>query len=219
MIMGDVGALPQALQGNPVPLTFLFASRRFKALFRCEEIAVILGLFRFGAHIGEVHHIGHRARIFGRLLQRADDIGIAAFRDVDAQLAPLEAVRAVGGIFNAAAGPGQRHASGYAVPVSEVCRPVNAALCAHPQVQDEADLKTRFIVADSFEIGIAPANRAFVHAQLRLLAGRTPEAKKELSDLIAAVLRERTPRPQGVLVQLSVEIVDMDRPSYVKERL
>ena len=58
-----------------------------------------------------------------------------------------------------------------------------------------------------------------MHAQLRLLAGRTPEAKKELSDLIAAVLRERTPRPQGVLVQLSVEIVDMDRPSYVKERL
>ena len=86
-------------------------------------------------------------------------------------------------------------------------------------VQDEADLKTRFIVADSFEIGIAPANRAFVHAQLRLLAGRTPEAKTELAGRIAAVLRERTPRPQGVMVQLSVEIVDMDRPCYVKERL
>ena len=86
-------------------------------------------------------------------------------------------------------------------------------------MQDEADLKTRFVVADSFEIGTAPAHRAFVHAQLRLLAGRTPAAKKELADRIAAVLRERTPRPQGVLVQLSVEIVDMDRPSYVKERL
>ena len=36
---------------------------------------------------------------------------------------------------------------------------------------------------------------------------------------IAAVLRERTPKPQGVMVQLSVEIVDMDRGSYVKERL
>ena len=102
---------------------------------------------------------------------------------------------------------------------AETLTALNAALCAHPQVQDEADLKTRFIVADSFEIGIAPANRAFVHAQLRLLAGRTPEAKKELSDRIAAVLRERTPKPQGVMVQLSVEIVDMDRPSYVKERL
>ena len=104
-------------------------------------------------------------------------------------------------------------------PEADTLTELNAAVCGSPQVQDEADLKTRFIVADSFEIGIAPANRAFVHAQLRLLAGRTPEAKKELSDLIAAVLRERTPRPQGVMVQLSVEIVDMDRPSYVKERL
>ena len=58
-------------------------------------------------------------------------------------------------------------------PEAETLTALNTALCAHPQVQDEADLKTRFIVADSFEIGIAPANRAFVHAQLRLLAGRT----------------------------------------------
>ena len=36
---------------------------------------------------------------------------------------------------------------------------------------------------------------------------------------VAAVLRRRTPQPEGMLVQLSVEIVDMDRPSYVKERL
>ena len=104
-------------------------------------------------------------------------------------------------------------------PEAETLTALNATLCAHPEVQDEADLKTRFIVADSFEIGTAPAQRAFVHAQLRLLAGRSAEAKKELSDRIAAVLRERTPRPQGVMVQLSVEVVDMDRGSYAKERL
>ena len=104
-------------------------------------------------------------------------------------------------------------------PEAETLTAVNAALCAHPEVQDEADLKTRFVVADSFEIGTAPAHRAFVHAQLRLLAGRTPAAKKDLSERIAAVLRERTPHPPGMLVQLSVEVVDMDRGSYVKERL
>lgn len=104
-------------------------------------------------------------------------------------------------------------------PEAETLAALNAAVCAHPEIRDEADLKTRFIVADSFEIGTAPARRAFVHAQLRLLAGRTPKAKKELSQCIAAVLRERTPRPQGVVVQLSVEVVDMDRDSYTKERL
>lgn len=104
-------------------------------------------------------------------------------------------------------------------PEAETLTALNAALCAHPEIQDEADLKTRFVVADSFEIGTAPTQRAFVHAQLRLLAGRSSEAKKELSDRIAAVLRERTPRPPGVMVQLSVEVVDMDRGSYAKERL
>lgn len=104
-------------------------------------------------------------------------------------------------------------------PEAGTLNALNKVLCAHPEIQDEADLKSRFIVADSFEIGTAPAQRAFVHAQLRLLSGRTPQAKKELSDSIAAVLRERTPRPQGVLVQLSVEVVDMDRGSYAKERL
>jgi 5-carboxymethyl-2-hydroxymuconate isomerase len=33
------------------------------------------------------------------------------------------------------------------------------------------------------------------------------------------VLRDLTPRPQGVMVQLSVEVVDMDRGSYAKERI
>jgi 5-carboxymethyl-2-hydroxymuconate isomerase len=86
-------------------------------------------------------------------------------------------------------------------------------------VADEADLKSRCVAHDRCAIGTAPEGRAFVHAQLRLLSGRTPEAKKDLSERIAAVLRRLTPRPAGMLVQLSVEIVDMDRPSYVKERL
>ena len=104
-------------------------------------------------------------------------------------------------------------------PEREALAALNAAVCASPEVQDEADLKSRFVCTNSFEIGTAPANRAFVHAQLRLLSGRSPEAKQNLADRVAQVLRRLTPRPPGVMVQLSVEIVDMDRPSYVKERL
>ena len=104
-------------------------------------------------------------------------------------------------------------------PEAQAMSELNATLCAHPEVLDEADLKTRFVVADSFAIGTAPAQRAFVHAQLRLLSGRTPEAKKALSDRIATVLRDLTPRPVGVMVQLSVEVMDMDRGSYTKERI
>lgn len=104
-------------------------------------------------------------------------------------------------------------------PTAQALRELSQAITSSPEVLDEADLKTRIVAVDDFEIGTAPADRAFVHAQLRLLSGRTPEAKKDLAERTAAVLRRLTPRPAGVLVQLSVEIVDMDRPSYVKERL
>ncbi|WP_343591244.1 5-carboxymethyl-2-hydroxymuconate Delta-isomerase [Paracidovorax wautersii] len=104
-------------------------------------------------------------------------------------------------------------------PEAEVLQAVNAAVASHPQIPEEADLKTRLVRVSRFEIGTAPANRAFIHAQLRLLSGRSPEVKKELTTRIADVLRRLSPRPEGVMVQLSAEVVDMDRPSYAKERL
>lgn len=104
-------------------------------------------------------------------------------------------------------------------PEAQVLAALNQTITDSPEVADEADLKSRCVVHDSYAIGTAPAQRAFVHAQLRLLSGRTPEAKQDFSERIATVLRHLTPRPTGMLVQLSVEIVDMDRPSYIKERL
>ena len=104
-------------------------------------------------------------------------------------------------------------------PEAQALTELNQAVTSSPEVLDEADLKSRFVLVDSFEVGTAPANRAFVHAQLRLLSGRTPEPKKDLSERVAEVLRRLSPKPAGVMVQLSVEIVDMDRGSYVKERL
>ena len=104
-------------------------------------------------------------------------------------------------------------------PEAAALAALNASVCASPEVKDEADLKTRLARTGGFAVGTAPGARAFVHAQLRLLAGRSPEAKQDLAERIASVLRRVTPRPAGTLVQLSVEIVDMDKPSYIKERL
>lgn len=104
-------------------------------------------------------------------------------------------------------------------PERKALAELNEAVCGSPEVQVEADLKTRFVCQNSFAIGTENGPRAFVHAQLRLLSGRSPEAKADLTERVAAVLRRRTPQPEGVLVQLSVEIVDMDRPSYIKARL
>lgn len=104
-------------------------------------------------------------------------------------------------------------------PVAETLRSINETLFDSGEVQAESDLKSRAIALDAVQIGTAGGTRGFVHVQLRMLAGRTPEAKQDLTERIAVVLRAQTPRPAGMLVQLSVEVVDMDRGSYVKEKL
>lgn len=104
-------------------------------------------------------------------------------------------------------------------PEAQALAELNQTVTSSPEIADEADLKSRCVARTCYAVGTAPEARAFVHAQLRLLSGRTPEAKQDFSERIAAVLRRLTPRPEGILVQLSVEIVDMDRPSYIKERL
>ncbi len=105
-------------------------------------------------------------------------------------------------------------------PAAHLLDALNATVIASGQVLNETDLKSRTVRTEQFVIGNDPtASRGFVHAELRLLAGRTPEVKRDLSDRIATVLREQTPHPAGMLVQLSVDIVDMDKGAYYKGAL
>ncbi len=61
---------------------------------------------------------------------------------------------------------------------------------------------------------------AMLAAVTRILAGRTPEAKSDLSQRVAQGMREHMPQfPAGLTAYLSVEVVDMDRASYTKLRL
>lgn len=107
-------------------------------------------------------------------------------------------------------------------PEAQALAALNDAVIASGQVAIEHDLKSRCVRTSSFVIGASASHaepRGFVHAELRLLSGRTPEIKRDLSDRIAAVLRQHTPHPEGMLVQLSVDIVDMDRAAYSKAAL
>ena len=96
---------------------------------------------------------------------------------------------------------------------------LNAVVCAQPSVADEADVKARIARLSNFVIGTQPDNRGFVHVQLLWMQGRSEQAKKEVSDGLAAVLRRLTPHPEGIMVQLSVDVADMEKASYYKGRL
>jgi len=96
---------------------------------------------------------------------------------------------------------------------------INQAVCSHPTIADEADVKARIAKLSNYCIGLNSQGRAFAHVELRLVAGRTAQVKKELSDRIAAALQAQIPPQIPLDVQLSVEIVDMDKPSYFKGKL
>lgn len=96
---------------------------------------------------------------------------------------------------------------------------LNHALMATGQIAIEGDIKSRAVEVQTFRVGTAPGERGFIYAKLALLAGRSPEVKKQLSDALLEVLKQASAWPKGLDIQFGVEIVDMQRESYGKERI
>jgi 5-carboxymethyl-2-hydroxymuconate isomerase len=93
---------------------------------------------------------------------------------------------------------------------------LNNTLVASGQFAAEFDIKSRAVRVETFKVGTALAERAFVHVKLALLSGRSAQIKKQLSESLLAVVQELCEWPSGVEVQLCVEILDIDRDSYSK---
>lgn len=84
---------------------------------------------------------------------------------------------------------------------------------------DEADIKTRSVRFDSYAIGTAPAKRAFAHAKLAILNGRTEAVKSSLSHMLLNEMPKIFTAGPGVEIQFCVEILDIDKDSYKKSTL
>lgn len=93
---------------------------------------------------------------------------------------------------------------------------LNHALVASGQFGAEFDIKSRALKVDDFRVGTAQGERGFVAVKLALLSGRSPETKQQLSANLLAVLQDLAEWPAGMKVQLSVELLDIDRDSYSK---
>lgn len=102
-----------------------------------------------------------------------------------------------------------------ALDIPTVLAGINAELAASGHFA-EPDIKSRAIRHDVYAIGLHNDGRGFVHVRLAILSGRTPDVKKELSAAILAALQAGIPSVDGVAIQLSVEIVDLDRECYGK---
>ncbi|MFW6753556.1 5-carboxymethyl-2-hydroxymuconate Delta-isomerase [Pseudomonas glycinae] len=93
---------------------------------------------------------------------------------------------------------------------------LNNTLVGSGQFSAEFDIKSRATKVETFKVGTAMNERAFVAVRLALFSGRSSEIKTQLSQSLLAVLQELCEWPVGVEVQLSVELLDIDRGSYNK---
>lgn len=106
------------------------------------------------------------------------------------------------------------------LPFDAMLAAVTRRLAESPEVQDEADLKARVVRAEWFRVGLADSQRGFIHVTVRIMAGRTDEAKQDFSRRVADGMLEHMPTfPPGLTAHLSVEVVDMERSSYRKFKL
>ncbi|MET0406558.1 MAG: 5-carboxymethyl-2-hydroxymuconate Delta-isomerase [Cystobacter sp.] len=94
---------------------------------------------------------------------------------------------------------------------------LNEALVASGHFEENT-IKARATRLDDFLVGtVQPASkRAFIHVRLGILSGRTPAIKKQLADLMVSTLRQGGPWPEGVQVQLTAQLIDMEREIYGK---
>lgn len=95
---------------------------------------------------------------------------------------------------------------------------VNHALAASGQF-DDADIKSRVLRLHDVLVGTEGPAQGFVHATLRLLAGRSQATRAALSASVLQALIGSLPASTGSLppVQVSVDVVEMDRSTYAKQ--
>lgn len=99
--------------------------------------------------------------------------------------------------------------------VSGTLLALNKALVASGHFE-ELDIKSRAIRIDTFLVGTSPDDRAFLHAKLAILSGRSTQVKHELSESLLSVLKETQEWPAKTHVQLCVEVQEIEREAYAK---
>lgn len=95
-----------------------------------------------------------------------------------------------------------------------VLRTLNHALLGTGQFE-EADIKSRALAFDCVAIGTTDSPRGFVAARLAILSGRSSEIKRYVANVLLEALGSLI-TASGLELQISVEIVDIDRDSYAK---
>jgi 5-carboxymethyl-2-hydroxymuconate isomerase len=78
--------------------------------------------------------------------------------------------------------------------------------------------KTRIVEHGEAVIGDGAASHAMLHLDIRILSGRGAEEKRRLGEQAHAAANEAVAKPDGLLLQVTAEVRDLDRDHYHKLR-
>ena len=108
------------------------------------------------------------------------------------------------------------YSSNLALEVQPTLLRLNQALVASGHFEENA-IKSRAVRLEDYLVGTQPqARRAFLHLRLAILTGRTLEEKKQVADILGAAVQKEQRWPQDTQVQVTVDVVDMQRETYFK---
>lgn len=108
------------------------------------------------------------------------------------------------------------HSSNLATAITPaLLRAVNHTLLGTGQFE-EADIKSRASAFDCFAVGTSDSPRGFVAARLAILSGRSADIKRDVAKVLLKAL-ESLIAADELELQISVEIVDIDRDTYAKK--
>ena len=82
---------------------------------------------------------------------------------------------------------------------------------------DIENCKSRATRLTTYRIGEGRSDSAFVHLGVAMLSGRSTEARRKLGERCLAVLKRHFARsPDELKLQITVEVRDMERATYLK---
>lgn len=76
-------------------------------------------------------------------------------------------------------------------------------------------VKTRAVRLDDFLVGIHGENGGIIHITLKLMTGRSIEARQELAKILYEKARAHLPQDKHPIAALTVEVVELDKTTYI----
>lgn len=87
------------------------------------------------------------------------------------------------------------------------------------QTFGDSDLKCIVRGNEMYARSIQPENKAFLWVVVNILAGRPLELRQQISKDIIAMLKTKIKQVDGLEIQISVDVHEMNKDVYIKEIL